>query len=202
MRLVLVLAALGALLAGCAAKTTPAPSVLQKFQLTRAELADATSASSRLAADSFTLTVALSSQNTVRVRASAVTLKADALDLEDSAGRSAAAVRTLLRQTANVHVRAYFRDLLAGLIDQWAEADRLIHVAQTVWWEPWLATRADVRRERAYDGQARWDAWQAVQNTMAVQRIRRRYPRAFRYIPVSTPRGPAQVAAGSEENSR
>ena len=98
-------------------------------------------------------------------------------------------------------MRLYLRDLLAGLSYQWHEADRLIHVADTVWWDTPLASAHDAAVFKFLVAGARWNAWKAESATKLAAQVRRRYRTAFRYVPVNGDAGRGQASGAADRSS-
>lgn len=170
------------------------PSALQIYQELGPALTAATGGSTRLAADAGRLNHALSLERLGLVRARDIRLRRDALGLEREAGGAATNIRPLIAHAGNAYVREYLHTVLTTLAFQWAEADRLIHLADTVWWDPWLDSGRDNTTFTALASAARWDAGQAVGAVAAATGLRARHRTAFRYVPVRDHSSAAQAA--------
>lgn len=199
MKGILLAVALCVLVAACGS-TRSSPSVLQRFQSLKPGLAGATAGSSRLALDSGRINHAILILRPDLVHRADLVLRRDAVREERTTGNAANVLRPLLRGHTLPAVRVFLRDILSGLTYQWGEADRLVHLADTVWWDTSLSGRQNARAFVQLVRTARWDAQQAAKYTVAAAHLRQRDRRSFRFIPVKSAVR-AKQASGFETRS-
>ena len=161
------------------------PSSLQQLDAQRTELATVSAESSGVARQSAAVASAVAGGNERWARRQSGRWKASAGRLMASSGASAARLRAISLRRSSTVSRMYIRALLRALADEWWEGATVRHEANLVWEDPLMSVPGDASRLARLDVNARWYAWQGVQNARQAQAMRRRYPREFRYVPLN-----------------
>lgn len=175
------------LVPGACGQSQRRPPVLQRLAAMQRPLIALTVLSNTVAIDARRLRRSEREGRAASSKRLARILASHAGSLSRQAGVAANRLIVLGREASDPRVRIYIDTLALALGAEWNEGRALARLSRQVERDPYGIVPATAAVERSLASYAQATSARAAARLALAERLRRQYPRSFRYVPVPTP---------------